>query len=75
MNNGYFLIIIALLLFGCASKQASPYIDVTHEYQLPPELKDHKILVLGGGWSGKCPLWVIVAPNGIEKYLIVENND
>jgi hypothetical protein len=67
----YFLIICILLLSGCTSNCAAPYIDVTYQYQLPPELKDHKIFLLGGGWSDRKAIWVVVSPEGIIKHPIV----
>lgn len=70
MKN-YFLIII--LLSGC-SKIPADYEDVTNRYKLPPELENHKIFVLGGGFSNTNPLWVIVPPTKLEKATIIQQN-
>jgi hypothetical protein len=60
-----FICLISLLFIsGCTSNCAAPYIEVTHQYQLPPEIKNHKIFLLGGGWSDRKALWVVVDPNG-----------
>lgn len=64
------------VLFGsCSAPKPAPYQDLTINYQLPPELKDHKIFVLGGGWSATNPLWVVVPPQGLDKPLIIEKNN
>ena len=69
-----YLCLFVVLFAGCYAETPAPYKDVTSNYQLPPELEGHKIIVLGGGWSATNPLWVIVPPNGMNKAIVIEQN-
>jgi hypothetical protein len=59
-----FVLLLAFFVSGCVSHDPAPYLEVTGEYELPPEMKGCKIYVLGGGWSSKHPVWAIVSPKG-----------
>jgi len=59
-----------IFLLGCSEKFPAPYSDVTHKYDLPPEMKGAKIYVLGGEWSGVNPIWVVLLPEGETKLYI-----
>lgn len=63
-----------LILFTGCSKTPVDWEDMTHNYKLPPELENHKIIVLGGGWSTTNPLWVIVPPKGLDQPIIIQQN-
>lgn len=58
------LLFLTLLLAGCGGSDPAPYLDRTHEYQMPPEMEGCKVYLLGGGWSTRYPLWVVVSPEG-----------
>lgn len=59
------LLFLTLFLAGCGGGSGpAPYVEMTDEYSLPSELDGCKIYVLGGGWSTRYPLWVVVSPEG-----------
>lgn len=57
-------LLFLLLLAGCGGQGPAPYVEVTREYSLPSELEGCRIYVLGGGWSSRYPIWVVVSPEG-----------
>jgi hypothetical protein len=65
-----YIFLTLLLMSGCTSKLPAPYIDITDRYELPPELKDSKIFLLGGGWSDRKPLFVLVPKNGLKQPIV-----
>lgn len=52
------------LLSGCGFPEKAPFKDMTHRYEMPPEMRGCKVYVLGGQYSDTYPLWVVVSPDG-----------
>lgn len=60
-----FLLLSLIFLSGCGlSQDKAPYKDMTHRYEMPPEMRGCKVYVLGGQYTDTNPLWVIVSPDG-----------
>lgn len=59
-----FLVVLAAVLLGCSFSGKAPYQDMTHRYEMPPEMQGCKVYVLGGQYTDTNPLWVIVSPDG-----------
>lgn len=58
------LFALPLLVSGCGFSEKAPYKDMTHRYEMPPEMRDCKVYVLGGEFTNTNPLWVVVSPDG-----------